>query len=95
MRLSQVQNGETFWVGWGRRKSIGYGLRLEEQSEDAQGAAIYLPVYSQGNNPLGGQLTIPTALIFQPLQPPVDVPSNLVLSFEDVRLAIVRALVHT
>ena len=40
VRLSQVENGETFWIGWGRRKSIGYGLRLEEQSEDAQGTQL-------------------------------------------------------
>jgi hypothetical protein len=95
VRLSRVQNGETFWLGWGRMKSIGHGLRLEEQSEDTQGGSTYLPVYSQNNNPLVGQLTIPTALIFQPLQPPVGVVPNLVLSFEDVQLAIIRGLAHT
>lgn len=92
VRLSQVQRGETFWIGWGRRRGIGYGLKLEEQSEDESGVATFLPVYTQGNVPLLGQLTIPTQLIFQPLQCPANIPANLVLLFEDVRLAIIEGL---
>lgn len=90
--LSQVQDGETFWVGWGRRKSIGYGLKLEEQAEDGYGVATYLPVYRQGNVPLIGQLSIPTHLIFQPLPCPANVPPYLILSFENIRLAIAEGL---
>ena len=92
MCLSQVRGGETFWVGWGRRKSIGYGLKLEEQAEDEYGVTAYLPVYSPGNVPLIGQLTIPTHLIFRPLPCPANAPPNLVLSFENVRLAIIEGL---
>jgi len=87
--LSQTQGGETFWIGWGRRKVIGYGLKLEEQSEDENGIATFLPIYSQGNVPLIGQLTIPTHLIFQPLQLPANAPPDFVLSFENVRQAII------
>lgn len=90
--LSPVQGGETFWIGWGRRKNMGYGLKLEEQSEDEHGMASYLPVYGQDNVVLIGQLTIPTRLIFQPLQRPADVPLNLVISFENVRQAIIEGL---
>ena len=34
--------GTTFWAGWGRRKLVGYGLRLEEQTQDVNGAGIYI-----------------------------------------------------
>jgi hypothetical protein len=64
-------------------------LKLEEQSEDENGIATYLSVYTQGNVPLIGQLTIPTHLIFQPLPTPAHVPPEFVLPFEDIRLAII------
>ena len=92
VHLSKVQHGETFWIGWGRRRSIGYGLKLEEQSEDEDGVATFLPVYTSDNVRLLGQVTIPTQLIFQPVPCPPNAPANLVLSFEDVRLAIIDGL---
>jgi hypothetical protein len=69
-------------------------MELEEQWEDGQGMATYLPVYTQGNVALIGQLTIPTQLIFQPLQCPANAPPNLTLSLEGVRLAIIEGLGH-
>ena len=92
VRLGQVQHRETFWIGWGKRRSIGYGLKLEEQSEDEHGVATFLPVYTADNAVLLGQVTIPTRLIFQPLPCPANAPEDLVLSFEDVRLAIIAGL---
>jgi len=35
----------TFWMGWGRRSLAGYGMKLEEQTEDDQGVAAYFPIY--------------------------------------------------
>jgi hypothetical protein len=92
VRLSEVQHGETFWIGWGRRRSIGYGLKLEEQSEDEHGAATFLPVFTPGDVTLPGQVAIPTGLIFQPLPCPANAPVDLVFSFEDVRLTIIDGL---
>ena len=91
-RLSLVQNGESFWIGWGRRKTIGFGLKLEEQSEDEEGVTAFLPVYTQGNAPMTGQLTIPSRLIFNPVQPPATVGANLITPYESVRLAIIQGL---
>jgi hypothetical protein len=92
VRLSLVEHGESFWIGWGRRKTIGFGLKLEEQSEDEEGITAFLPVYTQGNAPMAGQLTIPSRLIFAPLQPPATVGPNFVIPYESVRLAIMRGL---
>lgn len=39
-------------------------------------------------NPLVGQLTIPSMYIFHPLVPPPHLPQSFILSFEDVRQAI-------
>ena len=83
------------WIDWGRRKSIGHGLRLEEQCEDENGVSTYLPFNPPGDVALIGQFTIPTHWIFQPLQPPTNLPLNFVLSLEDVRLAIVEGLSYT
>lgn len=78
--------GTTFWAGWGCRKPVGYGLRLEEQTQDVNGASIYYPV--QISNPLMGQLTIPSMYIFHPLTPPPHLPQSFTLSFEDMRQEI-------
>jgi hypothetical protein len=86
VKLNATQNGGGFWLGWGRRRVIGCGLRLEEQTEDLNGDTTFLPIQSQ--NPLPGGLTIPSTAIFGPLQPPATSPPNLWLAFEDVRLAI-------
>ena len=87
-----MQNRESFWIGWGRRKTIGFGLKLEDQSKDEEGITAFLPVYTQGNAPMAEQLTIPSRLIFALLQPPATVGPNFVIPYESVRLAIMRGL---
>ena len=89
VRLNANQNSGDFWLGWGRRRAIGWGLRVEEQTEDANGDSIFLPIHTQ--IPLVGGLTIPSRAMFDPLQPPATSP-NLLLAFEDVRLAIADGL---
>ena len=84
--LNANQDSGEFWLGWGRRRAIGWGLRLEEQPEDANGVVTFLPIHSQ--IPLAGGLTIPSQTIFAPLQSPATSPPNLSLAFEDVRQAI-------
>jgi hypothetical protein len=32
---------ELFWFGWGRRKAIGVGIELEEQTGDENGVTAY------------------------------------------------------
>ena len=54
VHLSFVQNRKSFWIGWGKRKTIGFRLNLEEQSEDVEGIAAFLPVHTQGNAPMAG-----------------------------------------
>lgn len=85
-------SGDDFWMGWGRRRAIGYGLKLEEQTEDANGVATYFPVKSMV--PLVGQLTIPSSYIFSPVTPPLTVPANFVLSFEQIRATIEVGMYH-
>ena len=89
VKLNANQSSGDFWLGWGRRRAIGWGLRLEEQTEDANGVTTFLPIHTQ--NPLTRGLTIPSQAIFAPLQPPADSP-DLLLAFEDVRLAVSDAL---
>jgi hypothetical protein len=60
-----VAGEELFWIGWGRRKSVGTGLQLEQQTEDGMGQVAFLRV----NLPVGvqnlmGQIQIPSRLIF-------------------------------
>ena len=88
-----VAGGEVFWVGWGRRKLVGTGLKLEQQSEDGMGQVAFLPV----NLPVGvqnlmGQIRIPSRLIFEPNQVPLAAPPDFVLPFEIVRTWIERGL---
>ena len=90
VKLNANQDSGDFWLGWGRRREIGWGLKLDEQTEDANGVATFLPIHSQ--NALTGGLTIPSQAIFAPLLPPATSPPNLLLAFEDVRLAISDAL---
>jgi hypothetical protein len=86
VKLNATQNSGSFSLGWGRRtRAIGWGLRLEEQTENLNGVTTFLPIHSQ--IPLHGSLTIPSTVIFGPLQPPATCPPNLWLAFEDVRLA--------
>lgn len=86
VRLNANKDSGDFWLGWGRRRAIGWGLRLVEQTEGANGVSTFSPIHTQ--NPLAGGLTIPSQAIFAPLQPPAISPPNLLLAFEDVRLAI-------
>lgn len=67
IKLSNVEDGESFWIGWGKKRNCDFGLILQEQTED-QGIVTYLPVHPQGNDLLQGQLTILSLLIFYPLQ---------------------------
>jgi hypothetical protein len=76
--------GTDFWAGWGRRKQIGYGLFLMEQTEDANGESTFLPV----NAPLLGALAVPSDLIFGSIPVPPGVPLNFVVPLEDIRTAI-------
>ena len=76
-------NGREFWAAWGRRRLAGYGLRLEEQTEDVNGEAIFITVDPPA--PLVGQFTIPGALIFHPLSVPAGLTPNLVIPLEAIR----------
>ena len=70
----------TFWMGWGRKSLAGYGMKLEEQTED--------PIYPHPQIPLLEELTIPSTLIFNPLPVPPTCPAEFVLAIESVRAAI-------
>lgn len=88
-----VVGGEVFWIGWGRRKLVGVGLKLEQQSEDGMGQVAFLPV----NLPVGvqnlmGQIQIPSRLIFEPNPIPAAAPANFTLPFELVRTWIEKGL---
>ena len=85
-------SGDDFWMGWGRRQAIGYGLKLEEQTEDVNGVATHFPVKLMV--PLVGQLTIPSNYIFHPVTPSLTVPANFVLSFEEIRATIETGMPH-
>jgi hypothetical protein len=78
----------TFWAGWGRRALIGYGLRLEEQTEDNNGVANFLSVYPYPQQAIVGQFTIPSTLIFHPLPLPPNIPAHLVINLEELRQQI-------
>jgi hypothetical protein len=82
------QQPETFWAGWGRRANAGYGLRLEEQTEDATGVSTFFSVAQPANGALPGQFTIPANYIFHPLPVPPALPQNLIIPFEEIREAV-------
>jgi hypothetical protein len=86
VKIDLTQN--LFWAGWGRRNLNGTGMRLEEQTEDANGVASYLPVYPLPRVILPGQFTIPSTLIYNPLPVPANKPANLVIAIETLRAAI-------
>ena len=92
VKVCSRRGQETFWCGWGRRKAIGYGLKLEEQTEDDAGMAAFLPVHLNRNATLNGYLTIPSNLIFPSLSPPTDATETLLISYEDMRKWIVEGL---
>jgi hypothetical protein len=77
--------GTSFWAGWGRRKGIGYGLFLAEQTGDENNLASY---FSTGHGLQGG-FQIPSTLIFNPLPVPPDGPAHFHLLFEDLGDAII------
>ena len=86
-----VAGGEVFWIAWGRRKLVGRGLELEEQSEDAVGQVAFLPVHLPiGVQNLMGQIQIRSQVIFDPNPIPAAAPPNFVLPFETVRMWIER-----
>ena len=84
---------EVFWAGWGRRKLVGKGLKLEEQTEDDDGSTIFLPVaLPAGVQGLLGNLEIPSQLIFEPKDVPATSPPTFTLPFEDIRQWVARGL---
>jgi hypothetical protein len=85
VKLNGNRDSGEFWLGWGRRRLVGWGLRMEEQTEDVNGITTFLPIRTQ--IPMIGGLRIPSDVIFSPLHPPADSP-ELVVAFEDVRQAI-------
>lgn len=84
--------GEQFWVGWGRRKLGGKGLKLEQPTEDDSGEASFKNVHLPAGTSHPGQLTIPSTLIFEPTAVPVGSPPELTLKYETVRKWLVDAL---
>ena len=78
-----------FWSGWGVSAAGGQGLRIIEQTEDAQGMACTFPVVLPANTPaLPGQFAIPSVHIYHPNVPPAAVPQALVFPFESLRQEI-------
>src|SRR5271154_5896410 len=72
-----------FWAGWGRRANNGFGLRLEEQTEDNNGVTAFLPLNPPSLIP--GQFTIPSTLVFGPVPLPQNAPINFVIPLEQIR----------
>jgi hypothetical protein len=86
-------HNNVFWAGWGRRSLTGSGIRLEEQTEDENGVASFLPIFCpHPQTPLGGGCSIPSTLVYDPLPVPPDQPINLILSIESMRAAIEMGL---
>src|SRR5437762_11246165 len=79
---------KTFWDGWGRRAKEGYGLRLEEETEDATGVSTFILVAQPANGAQPRQFTIPANYIFHPLPVPPALPQNLNIPFEEIREAV-------
>ena len=77
-----------FWAGWGGRANHGFGLRLEQPTEDHNGVSAFLPVNPPA--PILGQFTIPSALVFRPVALPQNAPVNFVIPLEQIRSAIVE-----
>jgi hypothetical protein len=86
--ILELSGGETFWCGWGRRKETGSGLRLVDQTEDQEGFACFIPVH---DGAVAGVLRIPSRLVF-PVNPPNNIPPNLTITFESLRLNIIEGL---
>jgi hypothetical protein len=86
IKVNKSATGFQFWSGWGRRKRIGHGLRLVQQTEDHNGESQLYHV--DAAEPIAGQFVIPTADIFHPLPAPAQVPHDLVIPLEQLRLII-------
>src|SRR5271156_1978557 len=76
MGLKIDMGNNTFWAGWGRRANAGFGLHLEQQTEDQNAMSTYSPVHPQPQAPIPGQFDIPSALIFGPVPIPANAPAN-------------------
>jgi hypothetical protein len=92
IRLSSVQNGESYWVGSGRRRAVGHGLTLMQQTEDVNGTTTFLPVHIAANTTQNGAISIPANWIFYPLAPPPTAADPFVIPLEEVRSSIVQGL---
>ena len=86
IKIDQTSN--TFWAGWGRRALVGYGLRLEQQTEDEAGNSSFQPIYPWLATNLVGQFSIPSDLILYPNPVPANIPGNLVITLEEIRSSI-------
>jgi hypothetical protein len=75
-----------FWAGWGRRANRGFGLHLEQQTEDKNGVTAFLAVTEPA--PIPGEFTISSALVFGGVGLPQDAPSNFVIPLEEIRKEI-------
>ena len=71
-------------LGLGRRKLTGYGLRLVQQTEDNDGESQFYNGDALAHNP--GQFSIPTADIFHSPPAAAQVPLDLVIPLEQLRL---------
>jgi hypothetical protein len=88
VKIDQSPAGITFWAGWGRRRQIGHGLYLVQQTEDADGLSTFLPVDSP--TPLQGKLSVPSDIIFHPLPVPFTAPQTFTVPFEEIRQSIIK-----
>ena len=75
-----------FWAGWGRRASQGFGLRLEQQTEDKKSVTAFLAVNAPA--PIPGEFTISSALVFGGVGLPENAPVNFVIPLEKIRKEI-------
>jgi len=89
IKVNKTMGGFDFWSGWGRRKLIGYGLRMVEQTEDENGNSAFIKVNAPA--PIAGMFTIPSSAIFHPVATPAQVPQDLVIPLEELRLMILHA----
>ena len=67
-------------------------MKLEQQTEDDSREAAFKDVHLQAGTSHPGQLTMPSALIFEPTAVPVGSLPELTLKYETVRKWLVDAL---
>jgi hypothetical protein len=88
----RANNGHDFWMGWGDRGRLGYGLDLREQTESPTGEATFVSVNAPNGKPLATEFNIPSSLVFHGVIPPPNAPTHLKIVLEEVRLSIIQGL---